>query len=387
MARALAGRALPSGRELARSPVNPYAISRVEVTLCTVPTQKPEADGTLTWSETGVVIVEPRTAGGAQGLGYAWGDAAVAAVAARRLAGVVEGRDVRDSSGWWEAMVRSIRNFGRPGICSMAIAALDIALWDTKARCLDQPLHRLLGPVRDRVPIYGSGGFTSLSVDELVTQMTGWTAMGIPRLKMKVGKDFGAREAEDLERVRAVRDAVGPAVELFVDANGAYSRKQARRVGEAFADLGVSWFEEPVSSDDLIGLAQLRAALPMDVTAGEYGYDLVYFRRMLEAEAVDVLQADAARCAGLGEWLRAAACAAAFGIPFSSHCGPGLHAHAATVPPNLRHIEWFADHVRIEAMLFEGTLVPEAGCLRPAEAPGLGLSLRRDEVRRFAGPG
>jgi len=367
--------------------VNPYAISGVEVTLCTIPTQKPEADGTLAWSETGVVIVEPRTEGGAQGLGYAWGNAAVAALVERSLAGVVEGWDIRDSSGWWGAMVRSIRNFGRPGICSMAIAALDIALWDTKARCLDQPLHRLLGPVRDRVPIYGSGGFTSLSVDDLVAQMTGWTAMGIPRLKMKVGKDFGAREAEDLERVRAVRDAVGPDVELFVDANGAYSRKQARRVGEAFADLGVSWFEEPVSSDDLTGLARLRAALPMDVTAGEYGYDLVYFRRMLEAEVVDVLQADAARCAGLGEWLRAAACAAAFGIPFSSHCGPGLHAHAATVPPNLRHIEWFADHVRIEAMLFEGALVPEAGCLRPTEAPGLGLSLRRDEVRRFAEPG
>ena len=320
-------------------------------------------------------------------MAYAWGNAAVAALVARPLVGVVEGRDVRDTSGCWEVMVRSIRNYGRPGICSMAIAALDIALWDTKARSLDQPLHRLLGPVRDTVPVYGSGGFTSLSVDELVTQMTGWAAMGIPRVKMKVGKDRGAREAEDVERVRAVREAVGPEVELFVDANGAYSRKQARRVGEAFAELGVRWFEEPVSSDDLVGLAQLRLALPMDVSAGEYGYDIVYFRRMLEAGAVDVLQADVARCAGIGEWLRTAACADAFGTPFSAHCGPGLHAHAATVPPNLRHIEWFADHVRIEEMLFEGALVPEAGCVRPAEAPGLGLSLRREEVRRFMSSG
>jgi L-alanine-DL-glutamate epimerase-like enolase superfamily enzyme len=201
---------------------------------------------------------------------------------------------------------------------------------------------------------------------------------------MKVGKDRGASWRQDLERVRAVRDAIGSNVELFVDANGAYDRSLARRCGAAFADLDVRWFEEPVSSDDLDGLAELRAALPMDVTAGEYGYDLGYFRRMLDARSVDVLQADAGRCAGITEWLRAAACAAAFEVPFSAHCGPSLHVHAACAPPNLRHVEWFHDHVRIEAMLFDGALSPVDGRLSPTDRPGNGLSLRSREAKRFA---
>ncbi len=200
------------------------------------------------------------------------------------LAGVVKGRDAMGVPGAWSAMVAAIRNLGRPGIASMAISAVDTALWDLKARLLDVPLVTLLGAVRDAAPVYGSGGFTSYSDRQLRDQLSGWVEAGIPRVKMKIGRN----PAEDIGRVRAARAAIGPDAELFVDANGAYSRKQAMAMAEVFAESDVTWFEEPVSSDDLEGLRLMRDRAPsgMEIAAGEYGYDLFYFSRMLEAGAV-----------------------------------------------------------------------------------------------------
>src|ERR671939_151301 len=197
-------------------------------------------------------------------------------------------------------MVKAIRNLGRPGICSMAIAAVDVALWDLKAHLLDLPLVTLLGAVREGVPIYGSGGFTSYPAEQLQEQLGGWVAEGIPRVKMKIGHN----PPDDLDRVQAAREAIGPDAELFVDANGAYSVKQAIHLAERFAEQGVSYFEEPVSSDQLEDLAFVRQHVPMAVAAGEYGYDPWYFRDMLRTDAVDILQADANRCLGITGWLQ-----------------------------------------------------------------------------------
>jgi L-alanine-DL-glutamate epimerase-like enolase superfamily enzyme len=177
---------------------------------------------------------------------------------------------------------------------------------------------------------------------------------------------------------------------LFVDANGAYSRKQALEQAQAFAESGVSWFEEPVPSDDLAGLRLLRDHAPagMEITAGEYGYDLVYFRRMLEAGAVDVLQADATRCAGITGFARAAALCEAFGLPLSSHCAPSIHLHPCCAVAPVRHLEYFHDHVRIEGMLFDGVQSPVQGMLYPdLSRPGLGLELKRTDAERYASAG
>jgi L-alanine-DL-glutamate epimerase-like enolase superfamily enzyme len=180
------------------------------------------------------------------------------------------------------------------------------------------------------------------------------------------------------------RAVIGDDTELFVDANGGYTRKQAIRVMAAAADLDVRWFEEPVSSDDLEGLREVRDAVTADVTAGEYGYDLFYFRRMCAAGAVDCLQADVSRCGGITEFIRVAALAASFGLQISGHCGPHLHAHVAAATPNLRHLEWFHDHVRIESMFFDGTLDPTGGTITPNdEAPGNGLTLRVADAERY----
>ncbi len=360
-------------------------VDSVDVRVYTVPTEAPEADGTLQWDATTLVVVQPTLRNGVRGCGYAVADSSTGTLAREVLVGEVVGRDVRNTAECWEAMVRRIRNLGRPGISSMAIAALDIGLWDTKARALDLPLHRLLGAVRNVVPVYGSGGFTSYSERELCAQLAGWVDSGIPRVKMKIGKDRGASWSEDLARVRAARQAIGDDAELYVDANGAYDRKQALRLGHIYAEeLGVTWFEEPVTSDDLVGLAELRGALPLEVTAGEYGYNLEYFRDMLLSGAVDVLQADIGRCAGITEWLRVGALSAALKTPFSGHCGPSIHAHAATVPPTLRHLEYFHDHVRVDHLLFDGVLDPVQGSLRPADdSPGLGLTLKEADAQAY----
>ncbi len=359
------------------------AIERLDVSAFVVPTDFPEADGTLAWDKTTLVVVEA-TGGGIRSLGYTYADTATAQLIKDFLTPVVIGRDVMAVPGTWAAMVHAIRNLGRPGIVSMAIAAVDGALWDLKARLLDLPLVTLLGAVREGVPVYGSGGFTSYSLEQLQEQLGGWVGEGIPRVKMKVG----THPSEDLDRMRAAREAIEPKTELFVDANGAYSRKQALAFAEKFkADYGVSWFEEPVPSDDLEGLRLLRDRGPagMDIAAGEYGYDLLYFRRMLEAGAVDVLQADASRCAGITGFLRVAALCEANSIPLSAHCAPSLHAHPCCAVAPVRHVEYFHDHVRIEHLLFDGTLTPVDGELRPdLSRPGIGLELKRADAQRFA---
>ncbi len=358
-------------------------VEAVEVAAYTVPTDAPEADGTLSWEETTIVVVHA-SAGEERGLGYTYADVSTAKLIESKLAGVVEGADAMSPQASWLAMVGAIRNLGRPGISSMAIAALDLALWDLKARLLGLPLCKLLGMAHDRVPVYGSGGFTAYSMARLQEQLAGWVERGIPRVKMKVG----SVPDDDPARVRCARDAIGPNTELFVDANGGYSRKQALALAERFrADAEVSWFEEPVSSDDLEGLRVVRDRAPrgMNVTAGEYGYDANYFRRMLEAGAVDVLQADVTRCAGITELLRVDGLCRARSLPLSLHCGPGIHLHPGLALGQLVHLEYFHDHVRIENLLFDGVVSPRQGALFPdLSRPGNGLELKRSEAERYA---
>jgi len=257
------------------------AVDRVEVHRFTIPTDFPESDGTLEWDRTTIVVVEV-SGGGMQGIGYTYADTATATLIHDTLAPYIKGMNAMSPPAVYIAMWRRLRNLGRPGICSMAISAVDCAIWDLKARLLGVPLVALLGQVRDAAPIYGSGGFTSYSDRQLAKQLTGWVSQGIPRVKMKIGRDA----KRDLERVRVARNAIGREPELYVDANGAYSRKQAIVQAEKFSEFGVRWFEEPVSSDDLEGLRLIRDRAPaiMDIAAGEYGYDIFYFRNMLRLE-------------------------------------------------------------------------------------------------------
>jgi L-alanine-DL-glutamate epimerase-like enolase superfamily enzyme len=346
-----------------------------------VPTiDQPERDGTAAWSKTTAVVVELR-ASGVHGLGYSYVTAAAAKVIAELLEPCVRGADPFAIPMLHARMVQAVRNHGREGVCACAIAAVDTALWDLRARLLDVPLSRLLGIARNDVPAYASGGFTSTPLDELAREIEAYVTAGHHRIKIKIGQPV----ASALERARIAREAAGPTIELMVVGNGAYTVKEALALLPRLEELGVGYFEEPVSSDDLEGLHLIRERSQLAVAAGEYGYDAMYVRHMLETNAVDIMQADATRCLGITGFMQADALCDAFGRPLSAHCAPALHVHAGRAALRLVHIEHFFDHVRVEALLFEGAPTVENGCLvADWDAPGLGLSLRSTEAERFA---
>jgi len=359
-------------------------VREITTAVYVIPTDAPESDGTLTWDATTMVLARV-TAGAEQGIGWTYAAAAAQNVITDMLAEVVTGRSALDVPGAAEAMTRAVRNVGRPGIAATAISAVDIALWDLKARLLGCPLTGLLGQAHDSVPVYGSGGFTSYDDGQTREQLSGWVEKDrIPRVKIKIGESWGAREHRDLERVALAREVIGPDTELYVDANGGYTTGQAVRMADRIEECRVSWFEEPVSSQDLAGLAAVRRQVLPDVAAGEYSWSLADSARLIAAGAVDCLQLDVTRCGGVTEFLRGSALAAAHNLQVSGHCAPNLHARVGAAVPNLRHVEYFHDHQRIEGMLFDGALDPDGGTLTPDPGrPGLGLTLREPDADRY----
>ena len=340
-----------------------------------------ESDGTLVWNSTTLVVVEAH-ADGVTGLGYTYCHPAAAQVVTGKLAGAVKGADALMPERAWAQMQTQARQLGHAGIAAMAISALDVALWDLKARLVGLCLADVLPRFHESVPVYGSGGFTNYSDEQLRDQVGGWVREGFGRVKIKVGRDKSA----DPHRVDVVRSVTGRDVEVMVDGNGAYTPQEALLWAARFSEQGVTYFEEPVSSEDLHGLAAVRAGAPrgLAIAAGEYGWDLPYFGRMLEADAVHILQADVTRCGGITNMLRVDGLCKARCLPFSAHCAPAISAHACCAMETLEHLEYFFDHYRIEGMLFDGTLEPVNGRLTPdRERPGLGLSLREEAAERY----
>jgi L-alanine-DL-glutamate epimerase-like enolase superfamily enzyme len=371
-------------------------IDAVDVHAFELPSDGPggtEQDGTLEWDSTTMVLVRVH-AGGRTGIGYTYGDVSAAAFLSGKLAPLLTGRDAFWPPALGELMGRQIRNAGRPGVGAMAVSAADIALWDLKARLLDLPLVHVLPAYHDRVPVYGSGGFTNYPLDRLADQLSGWVEQGIGRVKLKTSRD----PESDPRRLTAVREAVGSDTEIFTDANGALGRKEALYWAHRFHDeWDVRWFEEPVSSADLEGLRMLRANGParLEIAAGEYAYTTRDFVNLVDGRAVDCLQADVTRCGGITGLLEVAGLAAARHLDLSAHCAPAVSAHAFCAVRRLRHLEYFHDHVRFEQLMFEGTPSPDGGALRPDTGrPGLGLEVKWADAephrvygRRPDGPG
>jgi L-alanine-DL-glutamate epimerase-like enolase superfamily enzyme len=359
------------------------AVQSLRAAAYVIPTDAPEADGTLAWDKTTLVVVHA-AAGDQTGTGWTYCDAAAVPLLTEVLAGVVTGQDALDVPAINAAMQRAVRNFGQCGIAAMAISAADIALWDLKARLLGIALSSLLGRPGP-VAIYGSGGFTSYDSEQLKDQLSFWVDdLELTRVKIKIGESWGSNVARDLQRIEQTRAVIGPDTELYVDANGGYTTLQAADVAAKMTAFQVIWFEEPVSSDDLTGLASLRAQLEPDIAAGEYCWNVTDAARLISAGAVDCLQLDATRCGGITGFQRAAQLAAAHSLQVSGHCAPNLHAHAAAGTSNLRHLEYFHDHQRIEQMLFDGTLSPAGGTLTPDPGqPGLGIELRVADAERY----
>jgi len=346
-------------------------VEGIEAEARTIATDGPESDGTLAWSDTTIVLVRVH-AGGEVGLGYTYADASTAELVEGKLAAALRGIDAMATAACWESMRAALRNAGQAGAGAMALSAVDLALHDLRGRLLDAPVHRMLGAARSEVPIYASGGFCSWDLARLREWCADRASVG--RVKIKVGRD----PERDGERLDAARTGAGDA-ELMVDANGAYATvAEAATWADAFAEAGVDWFEEPLSSDDVEGLRELRGQAPagMAIAAGEYCWSPLDARRMLEAGAVDVLQLDVTRCGGITGALMIDALAWAHGVPTSLHCAPAASVHAGAAMLTVRHLEHFHDHVRVEDEVFTTVARPDGGALRPPDRPGLGLEVR-----------
>ncbi len=373
----------PQDRAPELHPRSGSRIERATAGAYTIPTDQPEADGTSAWDSTTLVVVQVE-ADGVMGTGWTYGAAEIASLVEHTLAPILVGHAVCDTLGAWQSMAAALRNIGRRGLGAMALSALDNAQWDLKARLLDLPLSQLLGALRDSVPVYGSGGFTTYDEGQLTAQLGTWRAAGMTAVKIKIGESWGSRQARDLDRVEQTLRVVGPDVDVFVDANGGYTVGQAVRVGHLLDALGVTWFEEPVSSDDLDGLRTVRRATRLDIAAGEYIDTLDAAQRLCRAHAVDCLQVDVTRCGGVTELLRIAAVAAAHHLQISGHCSPYQHAPVLAAVPNLRHLEYFHDHARIERMLFDGAPAVHEGLMPLQPGPGSGTTFAPDRAAPFA---
>ncbi len=346
------------------------------------PTTSPESDGTAEWTSTTTVTVRVQ-AGGCEGFGYTYASASAVEVISDTLYPAIQNMNAFDIPHAWQAMRIAVRNMGQPGIAATAISAVDNALWDLKAQLLGVPLIQFLGAAREKIEVYGSGGFTTYGPEEITRQIAGWRAQGIRKFKIKIGRD---RE-QDGPRILAGLHALPLNGELFVDANGAYHPQEALKVAQGFANTPVTWFEEPVSSDDIEGLVYVHERSPpgLHIAAGEYGYTPDDFRHFLTRDALDTIQVDATRCLGATGFLEAAAMVEAFHRPLSAHCAPLLHTHLCCHAQNAVHIEYFWDHARIEGMLFDGVPKVEDGYLTPqTERPGFGATFKEKDAEEFA---
>jgi L-alanine-DL-glutamate epimerase-like enolase superfamily enzyme len=363
-------------------PVGTVPIERVEARAYRIPTLTPESDGTFEWRDT-TLVVAAITAGGKAGIGYTYSSDAAMNVINSLGKNVLYGLNAFNIPLCCQKMCAAVRNMGRSGIAATAISSLDCALWDLKAKLLDISVATLLGQCREEIPVYGSGGFTTYDPDQVAQQIEDWKELGIWQFKIKIGRDTQM----DFQRIERAARFLPKHGSLFVDANGAYSVKEAAKMAVWMAEAGVSWFEEPVTSDNREGLKHMRQSAPpnMDIAAGEYCYNLDDVRLLLQHEAIDVMQIDVTRCLGITGFLKAAALCEAQHIPISSHCAPAQHTALMCSISDARHIEYFFDHSRIEKMLFDGVPEVKNGVLMPqVSAPGFGYIFKTKDAEAYA---
>jgi L-alanine-DL-glutamate epimerase-like enolase superfamily enzyme len=356
-------------------------ITQVAVNVLCVPVDRPYSAGGRTVDANWHVLARITTSDGVEGIGYIVYPRpdlmTTIGQAARELGEQLIGMSVLEPEAAWERLARRGDWVGPGGLLHCALAPLDIALWDAHGKTLGQPLYRLLGGHRDRVPTYASDNlWVSLSAAEVAASAKQHAADGFDAVKLRIGKEPTA-EAE-AERVRAVREAVGPRVKIMVDAVESWSLVYARRAGRILQDAGVAWLEDPVHHHDVAGLAELRRRLEIPITAGEHLYHLDAFRTLLEARAVDVVILDLARVGGVTPWRAIAALAHAHHIPVCGHVVPEIQVHLLAAVAN----GYLVEYVPRSAGILKAMPRRERGELVAPSAPGLGLELDETAVRR-----
>ncbi|SEE84674.1 mandelate racemase/muconate lactonizing enzyme family protein [Ruania alba] len=356
-------------------------IVHAEAFLCDIPVEAVRTDAVQAFLKQETIVVRIRTTDGTEGLGYSYtigtGGAAVLSLLRTTLLDVLVGQDATRPEATWRALFTSTRATTVGVIAALAFAAADTAVWDAKARLAGRPLWVEAGGASATVPVYDTeGGWLHLSTDELVEHAVASQRRGMHGVKIKVGKPRGH---EDLERLRAVRDAVGPCMDLMVDANQSFTAAEAIRRARLFEQVDVFWFEEPLPAEDVAGHERLAQATSIPVAVGESMYSLGHFREYLQRGAAAVVQADVARVGGVTPWLKIAHLAEAFNATVAPHFLMELHASLTCAVPNALYLE----HIPQLRAVTTSELEVADGLAHAPTDPGLGIAWDMDALERL----
>ncbi len=358
-------------------------IKSIEVRVLKVPLDQPYSAGGRAVGANWHVMAEVATEDGVTGFGYivALNHLFIGTVAAatRELAPLLIGMSVAEPEAAWRKLARAGDWVGPGGLLHYAIAPLDIAIWDAFGKTLNLPVSRMLGGMRDRLPVYASDGFWySLSLDELAESAKRAADAGFRAVKLRVGNETSPEG--EVARVNAVRDAVGDGVSIMADATESWTLTRAIRTGKALQDAGVVWIEDPVAHTDVVSMARVAAALDVPVATGEHLYQIADFTRLLEARGTGVALIDLGRIGGVTPWRHVASMAHGFGVQVGGHVLPEIHVHLLAAVPNARVVEY----VPRSAALLQAMPELSGGALVVPPGGGFGLELDRDAVRRFS---
>ncbi|MEK0084404.1 mandelate racemase/muconate lactonizing enzyme family protein [Benzoatithermus flavus] len=356
------------------------AIERVEILMVDLAPKVVRTDAIQAFVSQETPIVRLYDRDGAVGTGYSYtigtGGSSVVRLIRDHLAPMLIGRDADMIEDIWRALLFRMHATWPGAVTSLALAAIDTALWDLRCRRAELPLYVLAGGAQERVPAYTTeGGWLQLSVDELVEEALEAKERGFKGAKLKIGKPG---VAEDVARVAAVREAVGSAFELMVDANQGLTPDQALRRARALEELDLAWLEEPLPADDVAGHARLAAATRIPLAVGESLYSPGQFKEYLVREACGVVQVDVARIGGITPWLKVAHLAETFGLPVAPHFLMELHVSLAAAVPNGRWVE----HIpQLDEIALDGVSIHD-GMAIPPEEPGLGIDWNWDAIEQ-----
>lgn len=366
--------------------MNPIKITDIDVTLCETRVKGNFSDSTRRVETIGFAVVEVTTDAGIRGIGVTYhevGGEAIREFVKYAVRPRLIGRSPFETEALFEENSHYMRGVGRKGLAFCAYSAVDIALWDIKGKALGLPLYRLLGGGDPNVPIYASGGWTSYSTEELVAEAKNMVARGYKKIKLKVGVDGGRNPSEDVRRVAAVREAIGPDVGFMLDANNVWRAAAAVQFANRVREYNIEFFEEPVFADDIPGLAEFKRGTDIPLATGEHEYTRYGARDLLLGNAADIIQCDVTRVGGYTEMLRVIAMAQAWNKGFAPHGMEHMHMHLVAAASNGMYLERLFMFEEVVRNVYKNAPEPVNGILTIPDKPGLGLELNEDYLREY----
>lgn len=357
-------------------------IKKVWAELYRVPVHREMHDAIRHFSKMDIIFAYVETEDGARGCGFTYsiiphGAQEICSVINHSMDALIRGMDPRNHEEVWGRMWRRTDWVGRGGIAVLAVAAVDIAIWDLKSKLANMPLHRLLGGARERVPVYNTdGGWLNHTVEQLVDETKQIVSAGFRGTKIKVGKED---PAEDVERIAAVREVLGPHRTLMVDANERFTSAEAIKRARMWEPFNLFWFEEPLPAEDILGHTSLKAHTSIPIAVGESLFTRFQFRDYIATGGASILQADACRCGGITEWLKIAHMADCHNMQVSPHFVMELHLPLVAAVPNSLFVEYIPS---LDVVLTEPLKLID-GCFVPSETLGLGIPFDWDKLHTF----